>query len=410
MTMTMTAPLDSLPDQATLDRQLAKAKGRLFFKKGAGFLGSLLCNHALIWDHSCKTAWCNGETIGFSPAFFSKLPAEGQVTLLAHELWHTGFDHMNRIGDRDPTLWNYAADFVINLMLQNSGFDFTGMNPLLDEQFKDMSTEQVYDLLVDNNFQPPKKLKVLCEGNAGGTPEEQNQGAGEASDSGEDIPDLFGDIRPGASPETVIGKLVQAKQSAIMSKEAGSIPGEIEQIIEEFLSPILPWETLLYRFFEDLSNDDYSWRRPNRRHEDEYLPSLMGENGLEHLAYFFDVSGSVTDKQLNRCHAELKFIHGSLRPKMLTLITFDTKIQDVYEFAQDETFEKITIHGRGGTSLDPVYHWINAKRPTAAIVFSDLYCNPMTADPKVPILWVILDNKSAKTTFGQEIHIRADQI
>ena len=397
-----------LPSEEILDRMLDKTKGRLFSMRGAGFLGSLLCSHRFVWDESCSTAWCNGETIGWNPKFFYWLTPEERVTVLAHELWHTAFDHMSRLGKlRCPDRWNYAADFVINLMLQKLGYVFgdklMSLGPCLDPQYDEMTTEQVYDLLPDNPGKPPPPQPDQDPGSGQG---KDGSGSGNQPTQDPSKP-LAGDLRPApdGQAEKILGNIIKAIQASKMSKEAGVIPGEIELIVDRFLNPILPWEVLLQKYFTDLSNDDYSWKRPSRRYDTEYLPSLMGENGLEHLIYYMDVSGSVRDEDVLRFNSEVKHIHENLRPKLLTLVTFDTKIQDEWEFTDDMPFEKIVIHGRGGTSLDPVYHHIRKHRPTAAVVFSDLYCHPMAREPGAPVLWVVVGNKHARTHFGQVIHI-----
>lgn len=393
-----------VPDIETLNRMLDRTKGRLFTKPGAGFLGSLLCDHKYVWDTSCTTAWCNGSTIGWNPAFFCWLSPEERVTVLAHELWHTGFDHMGRLGQgRCPDRWNKAADFVINRMLELAGFVFgeklMSIGPCLDPQYDGMTTEQVYDLLPDNPGLPSP-----CPG---ADPSGDSDADGTTPRQDPNDP-LHGDLRPvpkGVGKDDHLGKLVKAIQSSQMAKEAGVIPGEITLIVDTFLNPLLPWEVLLARFFTDLSKDDFSWKRPSRRYDDEYLPCLESDNGLEHLIYYMDVSGSVTDEDVTRFNSEVKFIHESLRPKKLTIVTFDTKIQDEREFTDEDLFEKIEIHGRGGTSLAPVYQHIKRHQPTAAVIFSDLYCHPMETNPGPPVLWVIVGNKNAQTCFGQNIHI-----
>jgi predicted metal-dependent peptidase len=393
--------VESLPREQ-LDQLLAKTKGRLFFKHAAGFLGSLLCDHEFVWDESCPTAWCNGSKIGWNPKFFTWLTPDERVTVLAHELWHTGYLHMTRIGDmRCPDYWNKAADFVINNRLQKDGYLFgdklMSLRPCLDRQYDDMTTEQVYDLIT-----PPDGGKPMPQpgGDPGGDPSQGDP--------------LSGDLREpeagdkSGTQDKLIAKVVKAAQSSRMAKEAGVVPGETELLIDEFLNPILPWEVLLQRYFTELSKDDYSWKRPSRRYEDDYLPSIDGDNGLEHIIYYLDISGSVSDADILRFNSEVKFIHDVLAPKKLTLVTFDTELHDFYEFADDEAFEKIVVTGRGGTSLHEVQEHIKKHRPTAAVIFSDLYCTPMQEDPGVPVLWVVVDHKTAEVPFGQMIHIKSE--
>ena len=399
-----------LPEQKVLDAKLSKTKAMLMTNKGGAFLGSLLCSHDIYFSYRNDTAWCNGTELGFNPYFFMKLGPKQRVTLLAHELWHTAFDHMDRLDGRDPYTWNCAADYVINLMLFKMGFDFTGMHPLLDAKYDGMSTEEVYNLLInDEDFHPPAEFMAdICpeDGQTGDEGDDRGNGPGDTSGS-----KMGSDIVPAKSGTGIEIKksIARAVQVSKMSREAGVIPGEIVLVLENFLSPVLPWEVLLERYFTELSDDDYSWSRPSRRYENEYLPSMTGSNGLEHLIYYQDISGSVSDQNILRFNSEVKYIHETYAPKKLTLITFDTEIQDVYEFADDDAFEKIVVHGRGGTCLECVRDHMKLHKPTAAIVFSDLECPPIEVDVQVPVLWVIVGNKSAVTHFGRTIHMEDER-
>lgn len=369
-------------DYKTLDVELSKTKARLFTMRGAGYLGSLLCDHEFMWDEDCQTAWCNGVAIAFNPYFFrDHLNKETKVTVLAHELWHTGCDHMGRIGDKNPEIWNQAADHFINLMLEQHGFSFEGIEfACKDPRFKDMSTEQIYDVLYVE--QP-----------------EDNSGFG---DDLKPIPD-------NVDKTQIIRKLIKAQQTSRMSNEAGVIPQESAYHIENFLNPALPWDILLMKYFTELSQDDYSWARPSRRYE-EYLPSKQGDNGLQHLIWYWDLSGSMTDAQLDRLNAEAKHVFDTFNPKRMTIVTFDTVIHDVFEFTEGDSFEKLELHGRGGTSLDPVYRHIKEHQPDVAIVMSDLYCYPMEMNPGSEVLWVVIDNPKARVKFGKTIHLHKSQI
>jgi len=402
-----------VPDQATLDRLLSKTKGQLFLHKGAGFLTSLMCDTKFIWDSTVPTAYTTGTQIGWNPQFFMWCEPEDRVTILAHELWHDGFDHifrfMNMGPEECPDIWNDAADFVINLLLKDHGYTFSeklmSIEPRLDEQYRDMTTEHVYSLLP----KPPKGKPNSQDPNSSGqTPPSQDGG-------------FFYDLRkpdkvtPAGSDEAKkqrhkqLSKLVKAKQASQMAKEAGIIPGEIEMVIDQFLKPIVPWELHLQQWFTEMSREDYSFARPNRRFDDIYLPSFMGDTGLDELNFYIDISGSITDAQVLRFNSEVKHVHNVFSPKLLNVITFDDEIQDIYQFTDDDDFSKIVIHGRGGTDLDPVRRHILKTRPSGAIIFSDLYVTPMTQDPKVPILWVVVGNTRAKPAFGQTIYIPEEQ-
>ncbi len=407
----------AVPDEDTLNRLLSRTKGQVFLhSKCAGFLGSMMTDHAYVWDETAPTAWCNGETVAFNPQFFMWMTPPARLTVLVHELMHTGFDHMSRFGtERCPDLWNQAADHVINNLLQDWGFEFDYLmqiEPCLDTQYKGMTTEEVYDLLP----KPPSGMPMPQPQTGSGLPGGQGTAMpgssptpGPQGSQGPLQSPLSGDVRP--SPNTaaaadVKAKQVKAIQAAQMSKSAGELPGEIVLQVEKFLNPILPWDQLLSRFYTELSQDDYSWKRPSRRYEDEYLPSLDGDSKLDHLTYYIDISGSVTDEEVFRFLSEVKHIHDAHQPKKITIVTFDDGIRDEIVILDDDPFEKITVIGRGGTELDPVYHHIKKHKPTAAIVFSDLICHPMGRDPGVPLVWIVVNNKAARVNFGKKVNIK----
>ena len=64
----------------------------------------------------------DGSRIVYNPAFVDELkPAELEGTL-AHEVLHCALGHQCRRGQRDPELWNEAADLAINPILIGNGF------------------------------------------------------------------------------------------------------------------------------------------------------------------------------------------------------------------------------------------------------------------------------------------------
>lgn len=379
-----------------MQKKLSKIKIKLFMHQGATFLASIMGQTKFIWfdnDPECDTAWTDGETIGFCVPFWLRINDDAKVTVLAHELWHIAYQHTIRLleTDRDSKKWNIAGDHVINLMLESQNYKFTGIeNCYKDRIFLRKGTDEIYTLLPD----PPKGAGgggLAVSGGAGGSPTQKP---------------LSGDLRPTpkAKEIEVMGKIVQAVQAARMGNQAGSIPGEITLAVDKFLHPKLPWRVLLHRFFTEQAKEDYSWKRPNRRYE-EYLPSVQSEDGLTTINYYLDISGSVTDSSILRFNSEVKHIKDEFNPQLLNLITFDTRIRDEYSFSEDEPFEKIVVTGRGGTDLDPVAEHIIETQPSVAVIFTDMYVDPMPSVGGIPVLWIVVGNPNATVPFGQMIHI-----
>lgn len=370
-------PHNELP--AGIDELFSKTKGGLFFKKGAGFLGTLLAKLNTVWTSEIDTACISAKTLYWNPDFFVSLDRESRISVLAHELWHNAYMHGARLGDRCPDSWNKAGDHAINLMLKQHGYYMDGFPYLMDPQFTDMSTDEIYDI-----------IKKPGGGGAGSGP-----------------PGLGRDIM-GMDPADVaqaITDVIGAMAAAGMSgMKPGDIPGEITLTVDQFLNPKLPWETILFNFMNALTSQEYSFARPNRRFVDPLVPGLTGRNGLEHLIYYLDISGSITDDHIIRFNSEVKFIQETLEPERLTLVTFDTQIQDVYEFEKDDPFEKVVVTGRGGTDLHDVFEHAQANNPTAMIVFTDMEVG-IPENPGIPIIWVCIDNPKMKAPYGQLIHL-----
>lgn len=388
-----------------LDWLFDKTKSQVFMGRGAGFLGSIMSKLNFSWTEDIPTACTNGVRVLWNPHFFLRLPPKTRVFVLKHEIWHVAYLDPIRCGSRNPLVWNYATDIRINNNLTNEGetYEGLGFKPWLDHQYDGMSPEDIYDAIY------PKGLDVLA----------QLYGS---TSWGHDAPpdepegDLFPPDQPSEEfPEPidkwqVLNNVIAASQAAKMGSGAGDVPGEVETVLSRFLAPKLPWNQLLFNFFNEKSQQDYSFRKPNRRFQDIYLPSLVEESGgLDHLMFFGDVSGSVSDGEFIRYISEVKYIKDHFDPKMLTFVQFDTLIKSITTWDETQAFDEVIRKGYGGTDLRCVRQLILERRPTAVVVLSDLCCEPMQAlagEYQVPLLWVAVNNANAKVNEGKLIFMR----
>lgn len=404
-------------DYQVLDREMDRVKTKVFLTKNAGFLGPLMSAVNFLWTEDIKTAQTNGISLYWNPHWFLKLPVETRMTVLLHELWHVALLHMLRCGTRNPKIWNWACDLYINNMLYYQGYTFDGTHPWLNDDINrwkmpgampcgiydaQMAVEEIYDLL--------EQMPALSvQGKFVWGHSEMDPVSGEMVGDEGDL--IEPEDLDGIGGHAVVNKVVGAAAAAELSGDPTGLPNDVETMLKKFLQPKLPWEVLLMQFFTAMFGTDYSWARPNRRYRDIYLPSLQDDdNGLEHLMYFLDVSGSVSDGEVVRFNSEVKYIKDTFQPKLLTLVLFDDRIQRVYEFYEDDPFEEVIIVGRGGTNLAPVRDYMIEHMPTAAIVFSDLCCTPMQPLPdgvNIPTIWVGVNARpDSSVNFGKLIHIR----
>jgi predicted metal-dependent peptidase len=381
----------SQSEKEVLDKVLDKVKFQLFYDKNAGFLASLVATINFDWDRTIDTACTNGVWMAWNPEFFLSLTPKRRVTVLAHEAWHIAFQHIIRGVGKDAEIYNEAADHVINLHLQEHGYDMTGFPYLMDPRFKGMDTDTVYDILYKERQAGIPGLPNFQNGDfktPGNGPESINKG-----------------MTPAQIQNKAMGNIMDAVTIARMTNQAGAIPGEIQMVIDKFLNPVIPWEEALYLFFENAFEQERSYRAINRRYADPILPGNAPGNSLEHIIYFLDISGSISDRDIVRFNSEVKHIKESFNPERLTLVTFDTKIHDIYEFEAEDEFEKIVVTGRGGTDLTDVFAYAVEHQPTAMVIFTDLYVG-IPEDPKIPIIWACSGNPKAKVPFGTLISIK----
>ena len=384
-----------------LDRELDRVKSKVFLGTNSAFLGPLMCSMNFTWSCDISTACTNGITLQWNPRFFLKTKPKVRPTVLKHELWHPALLHMLRRGTRDPHLWNIAGDIVINNMLDIEGDSFEGLKPWLDHQYDGMTTEEVYDDLEKKREEELKQMfsKFVWDH------KDEETGLGDEGDIIE--ADNVDDRK--STEHTIVNAVVSAHHAATISGGAGNMPGEIQVMLKKFLAPKLPWDRILHQFFNELANFDYTWARPNRRYQGMYLPSLQNDRqGLDHILYFQDVSGSISDGDSIRFNSEFKYVKDTYQPEKLTMCQFDTVIQKEDVFEKDDPFDEILIEGRGGTSLVCVREHIIKLEPTAVVIFSDLECEPMEPLPphlNIPIIWVALNNRDAKVAQGQIVHL-----
>lgn len=360
------------------DKALDIAKVDMFARKQNTFVCSMFCSLELYWKEDIPTAATNGLKMWINPEFFMSLSRPMRVTLLAHETWHVALKHMMRIGARDHMIWNYACDYYINNMLHDAGYPMD--LGLLDHQYDGLSAPQIYDRLIQNGQQPEKSFGSDLQ----------------AAPDGESTE---------AQETKIDSMLIRSSIAAQQRGQAGSIPSEIRAYLDELLNPKVPWNDILRNYVNEMTRNDYSWKKCNKRFLPEvYLPSLNSE-GLEHIIFYTDISGSVSDAQFNVYISEINAIKTNLNPKKITICTFDTQIHDIHELEENGDVRDCDFHGRGGTSLECVYEHALKEKPELIIVFSDLDCYPMREAPVPNVIWVCLDNPGKTVEFGHLIHV-----
>lgn len=368
--------------QITPEQALNKAKIALMSRPDSAFFTTLA--FSLIHEFSDKvpTAATNGKRIYYNPDFFMSLNHDERVFLILHEAMHCAYLHMERNGNRDHRKFNIAADHVINLQLIDRGFAMP-KDGLADDQYKELSTEEVYNLL------------------PAGSPNEPMGGFGEDLQAPDDTSAEASEALANDIQDILVRASIQSKMA---NDKPGTIPGEIQIFLDRLLNPKLPWNRILQKYLQTFAKNDYSFRKPNRRFFPQFhLPRLFGEN-LINIAVAVDTSGSVSDHEFNRFVTETHSILRMMKPEKITMIQFDTEIKSVNEVRNVSELMHINFTGRGGTLINPVLDWANKNKPQLLLVFSDGYFDFYQTETKVKTLWLIHDNNKFQAPFGKTIH------
>lgn len=367
---------------AELEGKLLKAKIELMTK--SVFISSICLSvqHRITTD--VPTAATDNANILYNPEFIKDLSVAELAGLIAHECWHIAYQHIARRSTRDPRIWNYAGDYVINHQLYSHHFELP-KGGLYDPQYADMSTDATYEKLIQDPPPPPP---------GGGMMDIIGEAAGNNSGTAD------GPTRDSTVTDIVVRAMTQAQVAG--EHEAGMIPGEITRIIDKLLNPRVPWPIVLNKFLDQRVREEYSWSRRNRRHK-TYMPSLHSY-GLGHLTFAIDTSGSVSHEELIAMLSEIQGIQRCYSPEKMTIIDCDSRIHNVWEIEADTDILSLEFTGCGGTRFQPVLDYVTENPTQALVYFTDLYGESHLDEVDYPILWICnSDHKPAN--IGETVYV-----
>lgn len=361
---------------ATVAQKMVKARANLVM--GHPFFGTLALRLKMIEDSNVETSTCDGTSIRYNPKFVEKLPLSKVQGMVAHEVLHPAFLHHTRRGSRDKKKWNQACDYSINTILHNAGFDLPE-GRYIDSAYSGMTAEHIYTLLPDEPNGPENNNgRGNDPGGDGGvddSPQSQNAGGSQSQQNHEEAE-----------------WKVAVAQAAHAAKQTGHLPGDIERMMEELFEPVLPWRSILRRFMTEKCNDDFSWKRGNRRFiaQGLYLPSRISDDAMGEIVVVIDTSGSIGQKELTEFGSEINGIINEVRPSKVRVIYCDSRITHIDEFGPDDNLQ-FTAHGGGGTDFRPPFRWLEENQivPRALVYLTDGYGPFPEQEADFPVMWAI---------------------
>lgn len=393
---------------------LARTSKNLMLKEP--FYGIFLIMLNKIWDKKrVPTAGVGLNGINYNliinDDFWASLTELQQMGLLKHELLHIGFFHLTDFQHQtNHKISNIAQDIEINQYIDAT---WLPPGPQLPSSYPELNLEPkkgcqyYYDKLMASQKNDPdmcKNLQRALEGMERGecmtTDTDGNPMQLPVHDWGE-----FSDL------DEATQKLIQKQTEFILkaladqaTKLCGSIPGEFKDILDKinFVDPPkFDWRGYLRRFSGGSIKvyTKKTRRKYNKRYPDN--PGLKIKQ-RKHILVAVDTSGSVSADELREFMHEIYYMHKT--GSEITIVQADTAISHIGKYSPAD---EIKIHGRGGTSFQPVIDYYNANKEkyTALIYFTDGEAStPTPANGK--ILWVISAQSAMnEDLIGPKIHL-----
>jgi predicted metal-dependent peptidase len=392
----------------TAELKISKARIQLLLTQP--FFGSLLLYLEPVMrkpeEMTIPTMATDGTHLFYCEDFVMSLPGDQLQTVMIHEVCHIALCHLSRVGGRTPMRWNWAADFAANDLIasttdSNGRKIFTPLPGwLLNAAWHDESAEQIYTKLPE----PPPG------GGQGGKPGQgqpgqpgQGQGKGQSGGQGKYPGPTMDDHtqwKDFAKDQSVEAKEQDWKdrvaKASVEARSRGKMPGGWQTVVDNFLEPKMSWKQIIQDTVVSLAKNDYRLFPPNKKHiwRGIYLPSLRGEE--INIAFDIDVSGSISDEEIQEALSEVKGICDQFTDYTIFLRAFDTKIQNRWELHPFDPVPTV-VNGRGGTDFQEALDEIpNLPGISSMIIMSDLEA-PFPKEPVtgVPIIWLSITDKKA---------------
>ena len=368
-------------------RKIDQVKFDMIEDESLVFFSSLLSLLKIVIDPGMSTAWTDAIHIGLNPELVTRCSSDELLGVFMHELGHVIYDHIPIAMENKEWInhkqHNIAGDHYINLDNAKRGYILPHwITPYQDPKYTGWSTMKIYADLEKN---PPEDVP---------------------NGMGEDLR-MPGGMTAEEHKERVISTIVKATIQAKMSGGAGSVPGFVQRFVDDVTCPKLPWWTILQNLLASISREEYSMRKPNKRFlPDLYLPTLYSES-MGGMIQAFDVSGSITEDELNIATSEGRYAYETVKPESLRFITFDVEIHMNEVLTEGDAYPSgAVLEGGGGTCTELVLKYIREEDPKLAIIFTDGgFTMPDLAEIETDIIWVIKGCPDFDPPTGTVIHM-----
>lgn len=348
---------------------------------------------------------------------YSKKSVKFLQFCVVHELSHCIHDHFTRVGTRDKSIYNQAADYRINAdactQIWGSIEKAIKQEPIfkllcLKEKYKpkNFTSEIIYDDLIKD------KQENDDSGNSGqdGQPLDDHiysdgYGSGKPSDFDKFVKEVLGlPDKPnngGSQNTNDVQSSVQMNNNRIKeafvqtAKDIGYGSGGVIEQIKEMSKPVISWKRILRKSLNGLNKSEYDPKKLHRRVHG--LSLFMKQNNMldpklsmyragkkpepvVNVFALFDTSGSISQKEKEIMLSETFGICQQYSSFSLTVACWDIIVypQSIKHYTKQNSKEinDYKFIGNGGTTPDVMLPFLDKqklKKEDKIIVFTDSY-------------------------------------
>lgn len=351
-----------------------------WFLSSYPLLGALAARFTLVaeadlardWDIAVAAVSPSAGEIYVNP--LRNLPAAQWRFVLAHEMLHAALRHGDRVGPRDPYLWNVATDYVINGWLKEMAVGEMPDEVLYDAQLAGLSAEAVYDRIA-TDVRRLRKLATL-------------RGTGIGDVLGEPLPWTARRPGHGVDLDAYYRRALLDGYAYHRQVGRGQLPAGLVAEVRVLEHPPLPWDAQLARWFDEYLPAPQrvrSYARPSRRQASTPNIPRPGWRWPEEavtrhtFGVVLDTSGSMSHRLLGKALGAVASYSMARDVPGVRVVFCDAHPYDAGYLRVEEIAGRVRVRGRGGTRLQPGVNLLERAQdfpPTAPILLiTDGYCD-----------------------------------
>jgi len=347
----------------------------------------------------------NDFVMYFNPILFIEYTLEEMKALIKHEIYHIMFQHFKRGQELRKTY----SDFVVNTVLDMS------INQYIENLPADCITIERVNLSFDTDLEYEKTVEYYAERLNSALNKLKGKKGPEILKNNLKLNEKFNNKMDMTTSHDIWDSIdIDFKQIKHITKSRAknSLNGNMPKAIEKAFKilnkkPEITWSDY---FKNTIASMPLGYRktvtRRDRRQPDRLDIRGKLSNNVVNITIAIDISGSITDKEIEKVMVEVFQIVKSY-PYEIEIIECDSDIRRIYKVKSIKDIKK-KIDTKGGTNFWPVFRYMNSSnlRNNLLVYFTDgMGEESLHVKPKnYKIFWVLTGKNqklSLKNPYGE---------